>query len=69
MFETLLVACPDIDRQHTLLNEVSRLVDEGVLRTKMTERFAPLKAANRKRVHKLVETGTTRGKYVLEGFR
>lgn len=48
MFETLLVACPDIDRQHTLLNEVSRLVDEGVLRTKMTERFAPLKAANLK---------------------
>ena len=31
MFEKLHVACPDIDRQHTLLNEVSRLVDEGVV--------------------------------------
>ena len=69
MFETLLVACPDIDRQHTLLNEVSRLVDEGVLRTTMTERLAPLNAANLKRVHRLVKTGTTRLKYVLEGFR
>jgi NADPH:quinone reductase len=68
MFTRPLYNTVDIDRQHTLLNEVARLLDEGVLRTTMTERFAPLNAANLKRVHKLVETGTTRGKYVLEGF-
>ncbi len=68
MFTRPLFNTADIERQHTLLNEVARLVDEGILRTTMTERFAPLNAASLKRVHKLVETGTTRGKYVLEGF-
>lgn len=68
MFTRPLFNTADIDRQHTLLNEVSRLVDAGVLRTTMTERLTPLNAANLKRVHKLVESGMTRGKYVLEGF-
>lgn len=67
MFEKLHVACPDIERQHTLLNEVSRLLDEGVLQTTMTERLAPLNLYL-KRVHKFVETSTTRRKYVLKGF-
>jgi len=47
---------------------VSRLVDDGVLRTTLTERFGPINAANLKRVHALVESGKTRGKLVLEGF-
>ena len=33
MFTRPLFNTADIDRQHTLLNEVARLVDEGVLRT------------------------------------
>ena len=43
-------------------------MDEGVLRTTMTERHAPIDAANLKRVHALIESGRTRGKVVLEGF-
>jgi NADPH2:quinone reductase len=69
MFTRPLFQTADIERQHTLLGEVARLVDTGVLRTTMTERFAPLNAANLKNVHRLVETGRTRGKYVLEGFQ
>jgi NADPH:quinone reductase len=52
----------DIAEQGILLNEVSRLIDTGVLRTTMTERYSPIDAANLKLVHKLIESGTTRGK-------
>lgn len=46
----------------------SRLVDDGKLRTTMTERYSPIYAANLKRVHALIESGKVRGKLVLEGF-
>ena len=58
----------DIEEQGKLLNEVSRLVDEGVLRTTMTERYSPINAANIKRLHALIESGKARCKLVLEGF-
>jgi NADPH:quinone reductase len=63
MFDTL-----DVAEQGKLLNEVSRLVDAGVLRTTMTERYTPINAANLKQVHRLIESGKARGKIVLEGF-
>jgi NADPH:quinone reductase len=58
----------DMAQQGILLNEVARLIDAGILRTTMTERYSPIDAANLKRVHQLIESGTTRGKIVLEGF-
>jgi len=51
-----------------LLTQVARLADAGTLRTTMTEHVAGINAANLKRVHAQVESGTTRGKIVLEGF-
>ncbi len=68
MFTRPLFTTADMGEQGVLLNEVARLVDEGVLRTTMTERFSPIDAATLKRVHARVESGTTRGKLVLEGF-
>jgi NADPH:quinone reductase len=59
---------PDMAEQGKLLNEVSRLIDAGVLHTTMTERYSPIDASNLKLVHQLIESGTTRGKIVLEGF-
>ena len=58
----------DIAEQGILLNEVSRLIDEGVLRTALTQRYSPIDAANFKQVHALIESGKARGKIVLEGF-
>jgi NADPH:quinone reductase len=58
----------DIAEQGKLLNEVSRLVDEGRLRTTLTERHSPINAVNLKQVHTLIESGKARGKIVLEGF-
>ncbi len=68
MFARPVFATPDMGEQGALLNEVSRLVDKGVLRTTMTERLSPIDAANLTRAHAMVESGTMRGKVVLEGF-
>ncbi|HWK45346.1 MAG TPA: zinc-binding alcohol dehydrogenase family protein [Stellaceae bacterium] len=69
MFTRSIFETVDIAEQGRLLDEVSRLIDDGVLRSTMTERFSPIDAANLKHVHALIEGGKTRGKIVLEGFR
>jgi len=69
MYTRSIYGTADMAEQGKLLNEVSRLLDEGMLRTTMTERVSPINAANLKRVHALIESGTARGKIVLEGFQ
>jgi NADPH:quinone reductase len=68
MFTRSMFNTADIDQQGKLLGEVSRLVDEGVLRTTLTEQYGMIDAAHLKQVHKLIESGKARGKIVLEGF-
>lgn len=68
MFTRPVFATADIDAQGTLLDEVARLVDAGVLKTTLGEHFGTITAANLRRAHALIESGTTRGKIVLEGF-
>jgi NADPH:quinone reductase len=68
MFTRSLFNTADIAEQGKLLNEVSRLVDEGILRTTMTEKYSPINAANLKQAHTLIESNKARGKIVLEGF-
>lgn len=68
MFTRSLFDTADVAEQGLLLDEVSRLVDAGRLRTTLTERHAPINAANLKKVHRLLESGRARGKIVLEGF-
>ena len=68
MFTRSNSGTPDMGEQGRLLNEVSRLVDAGTLRTTLTERVAGINAANLRQVHAQIESGTTRGKIVLEGF-
>jgi zinc-binding alcohol dehydrogenase family protein len=68
MFTRSLFGTADMIAQHDLLAEVSRLVDAGTLRTTMTDSFGSINAANLKRAHAQLESGTTRGKVVLVGF-
>lgn len=68
MFTRSLFQTPDIAEQHQLLGEVARLVDAGVLRSTVTERFGALNAENLRRAHAWVESGRAIGKGVLEGF-
>ena len=62
-FQTL-----DMIMQHYLLNDVAALIDDGVLRTTFDQNFGTINAANLKRAHALIESGTSRGKIVLEGL-
>lgn len=68
MFTRSLFGTADMCRQGEILEEVSNLVDAGVLRTTLTEVLGPINAAMLRKAHALLESGTTRGKIVLEGF-
>ncbi|RBP14057.1 NADPH2:quinone reductase [Roseiarcus fermentans] len=68
MFTRSIFHTPDMGEQGRILNDVGRLVDEGRLRSTLTERRSPINAANLKQAHALLESEKARGKIVLEGF-
>lgn len=65
MFTRARFQTPDMAEQGVLLNEVSRLLDAGVLRHTRTEHYGPLNAANLLKAHAKLESGTMVGKLVL----
>jgi len=68
MFTRALFGTADMIGQHRLLEEVAGLVDAGLVRSTLAERFGSINAANLQRAHALVESGKARGKIVLEGW-
>lgn len=68
MFTRSMFLTEDMNKQGELLNEVSRLVDAGKLRTTLGEHFGRINAANLMRAHAFIESGRAKGKVVLEGF-
>ncbi|MBD9423819.1 zinc-binding alcohol dehydrogenase family protein [Pseudomonas sp. PDM15] len=68
MYTRSLFQTDDMVEQHRLLNRVSQLIDDGVLKTTLGEHFGNINAANLRRAHALLESGKARGKIVLEGF-
>ncbi len=68
MFTRSLFGTPDIAGQGVLLNEVAELVDAGRIRSTATEAAGKIDAATLRSVHAKIETGSARGKIVLEGF-
>lgn len=65
MFTRPLFQTPDMQAQHDLLNEAGRMLDEGLLKTTMTENYGPLTAENLRRAHGKLESGSMIGKLVL----
>ena len=55
-------------RQGQVLNEVAALIDASRIRSPATETAGRIDAATLRRVHAQIESGTARGKIVLEGF-
>ena len=68
MFTRSLFETADMIEQHRLLQRVAELVDAGTLQTTLGEHFGSINAANLRRAHTLLESGTAKGKIVLEGF-
>ena len=68
MFTRSLFGTSDLLAQHKLLSEMAELVDAGLIRTTFSEHLGKINASNLKHAHALIESGTTKGKIVLEGF-
>jgi NADPH:quinone reductase-like Zn-dependent oxidoreductase len=68
LFTRSLFGTPDMAEQGKLLNEVSTLVDAGRIRSTATEVAGKIDAATLRAVHARIESGSARGKIVLEGF-
>ena len=68
MFTRSLFHTADMHRQHDLLDQVADLVDAGRVRSTLAQHFGTINAANLRRAHAQIESGTTLGKIVLEGF-
>ena len=68
MFTRSAFETPDMVEQGALLNEVSKLIDDGVLQSTLADNFGAINAQNLRRAHALIESGRAKGKIVLEGF-
>jgi NADPH2:quinone reductase len=68
MFTRSLYSTPDMIAQHKLLNDVSAMVDDGLIITTMAKELTPINAANLKQAHALIESGKSIGKVVLTGW-
>jgi len=66
MFTRSMYGTPDMVRQHELLNRVAAMVEQGTLKTTLSEHAGSLTADNLRRVHALIESGRAHGKIVLE---
>ena len=66
MFTRPVFGTADMIQQHALLDEVARMVEDGLVRSTLTERMGRINAANLRRAHALIESGRARGKVVLE---
>jgi len=68
MFARGILQTKTMTAQHRILEAIAHLIDNGTLRTTMTETYGVINAANLKRAHAALEAGSVRGKIVLEGF-
>ena len=68
MFARSMFQTEDMIEQNNILNEVSKLIDNGTIKTTLGENFGTINAENMRKAHAFLETGKAKGKIVLEGF-
>ena len=68
MFTRPIFGTPDMIAQHYLLDDISAMVDDGLIVTTLAHELAPITAANLRKAHAMVESGRTIGKVVLQGW-
>ena len=68
MFTRAMFKTDDMIEQHHILNEVSRLLDEGILKTTLKEVLTPINAQNLRHAHAKLEKGRMIGKLVLSAW-
>ncbi|MFC3151437.1 zinc-binding alcohol dehydrogenase family protein [Litoribrevibacter euphylliae] len=68
MYTRSMFQTDDQIKQHQLLNQVASLIDQGKIKTTLAKHLGSINAANVMEAHRILESGTSRGKIVLEGF-
>ncbi|RTE65040.1 zinc-binding alcohol dehydrogenase family protein [Amphritea opalescens] len=68
MYTRSMFNTDDMAKQRDLLNAVAELIDAGEIKTTQGTNFGAINATNLKLAHAAVESGSTIGKVVLEGF-
>ncbi|PWK05002.1 zinc-binding alcohol dehydrogenase family protein [Tumebacillus permanentifrigoris] len=66
MFTRSMYQTPDMIEQHHLLNRVAELVDQGLIKSTISDVHSPINAENLRRAQAKLEAGRTIGKIVLE---
>lgn len=69
MFTRAMHNTPDKVEQHHILNEVSRLLDEGIFTTTLSKTLSPICAANLRSAHSILEQRKMIGKLVLTDWK
>jgi zinc-binding alcohol dehydrogenase family protein len=68
MFTRPLYQPVDMAEQHQLLDRVAEMIDEGTIRTTLSQQLGPINAATLREAHGLVEAGRMVGKTVVSGW-
>jgi zinc-binding alcohol dehydrogenase family protein len=68
MFTRSVFQTPDMIEQHRILEQISSLVDEGIIRTTLGATAGRITAENLRKAHASIESNKSIGKIVLEGF-
>jgi zinc-binding alcohol dehydrogenase family protein len=68
MFTRARFQTADMIEQHRLLNQVADWLDSGKLRGTLKQTLSPINAANLRKAHAQLESGTMIGKLVLKGW-
>ncbi len=67
MFTKSMFETDDMHTQHLLLNKTSKLLDDGILSTTLTETLGSLSVASLTNAHRKIESSSMIGKLVLIG--
>ncbi len=65
MYTKSFYETPDMISQHQILDQVSQLLDQGVIKSTLNEVLSPINVSNLKKAHKLVESNRMIGKVVV----
>ncbi|MDX1391698.1 MAG: zinc-binding alcohol dehydrogenase family protein [Rheinheimera sp.] len=68
MFTRAMFQTPDMNAQHQLLTDLSRLIQQGQIKTTLKQTLGSINAANLRQAHQLLESGKAIGKVVLAGW-
>ena len=68
MFARAMHKTPDMHMQNRLLSWVAEQIDSGNIRTTVSRVLSPINAQTIREAHELIESGTAKGKVVIEQF-